>query len=609
MFNFKKLIESSTKYKSYSYERRLEFLLDIGREVGNIKTAVEGAERNLLEGKRSFVIYGEPQSGKTEMMIALTAKLLDMGYKYVVVLLNDSVALLDQNLTRFRKANLSTQPVIYKELQDHELKIESQARIIFSKKNASDLKKLNEMARKIEDIVIIDDEADYATPNSKVNKEEVSKINELTSQLLKSGIYIGVTATPARLDLNNTHLNEPEYWIDYPSHKNYTGQDVFFPDDITQTNKFKLALLPDAGDNPSHLKIALFNFLINSAYLNIKRDAENYIMLIHTSGKKNDHSQDWLQVSKIINELSDDSSHKRENHYRDIWEIANKLYSNEADDIVEFILANIESHYSTVMNSDHTSNSAICAEPPSPFTIIIGGNTISRGVTFNNLLSMFFTRDAKHKLQQDTYIQRARMFGSRGTIIEYFELSIPKSLYTDWRRAFIFHRLSLESRKSGNGIPIWHEDLRIKVASSNSIDSSRVSFERGEMSFNKFRYDNHILKIMNEECTDFDKIEKMHSLLSEEAFPSYIVSFINSMTNRVEGNLVIHEPRSIMGMDEKYADYTDISRNRGLIAGKDLESRKKPNASHHIFVFYNNNGEARVIYKFNENVSFIKGKK
>jgi DNA replication protein DnaC len=37
------------------------------------------------------VIYGEPQSGKTEMMICLTAKLLDDSRKFILHLLNDSV--------------------------------------------------------------------------------------------------------------------------------------------------------------------------------------------------------------------------------------------------------------------------------------------------------------------------------------------------------------------------------------------------------------------------------------------------------------------------------------------------------------------------------------
>ena len=69
-----------------------------------IEAAVSSAED---AGTNSFVIYGEPQSGKTEMMICLTAKLLDDGYRIVIHLLNDSVQLLQQNLDRFQRSNLS----------------------------------------------------------------------------------------------------------------------------------------------------------------------------------------------------------------------------------------------------------------------------------------------------------------------------------------------------------------------------------------------------------------------------------------------------------------------------------------------------------------------
>src|SRR5579862_1838365 len=89
------------------YEKRLAQLAIDGQEIDRIKNVVDLATKNLATGQRSFVIYGEPQSGKTEMMIALTTKLLDEGRQLVIVLLNDSVQLLGQNLERFQRAGLS----------------------------------------------------------------------------------------------------------------------------------------------------------------------------------------------------------------------------------------------------------------------------------------------------------------------------------------------------------------------------------------------------------------------------------------------------------------------------------------------------------------------
>ena len=221
------------------YEKRLTKLVVAGQEIQRIRTVVDNAIVNLKNNQQSFVIYGEPQSGKTEMMIALTAKLLDEGYQIIIELLNDSVQLLGQNLERFQRSGLSPSPKKFNEILSPEIKIEDHQLVIFCKKNSSDLQKLiNKLGNKHK-CVVIDDEADYATPNSKINKNEKSRINELTGKLIgKSGIYIGVTATPARLDLNNTHENQNEHWIDFPPHSNYTGQDVFFPVDTSNLQEF-----------------------------------------------------------------------------------------------------------------------------------------------------------------------------------------------------------------------------------------------------------------------------------------------------------------------------------------------------------------------------------
>jgi DNA replication protein DnaC len=65
------------------YNRRIDALHSKGINTQHIEKAAQEAIDNLKSGAKSFVIYGEPQSGKTEMMIALTAKLLDEGHFYV----------------------------------------------------------------------------------------------------------------------------------------------------------------------------------------------------------------------------------------------------------------------------------------------------------------------------------------------------------------------------------------------------------------------------------------------------------------------------------------------------------------------------------------------
>ena len=139
------------------YERQLKRLTDARKEVVCIEEAVRGAIRNIAElDGRSFVIYGEPQSGKTEMMICLTAKLLDDGYDTIIHLLNDSVDLLGQNLGRFKSSGLAPAARNFSEILDPAVRIKGQRHVIFCKKNGKDLRKLIDKIGKLSGVVVID---------------------------------------------------------------------------------------------------------------------------------------------------------------------------------------------------------------------------------------------------------------------------------------------------------------------------------------------------------------------------------------------------------------------------------------------------------------------
>ena len=56
--------------------------------------------------------------------------------------------------------------------------------MIFCKKNGSDLRKLNEKLDGLNEIVVIDDEADFASPNIKINTGGRTPINDLISKML-----------------------------------------------------------------------------------------------------------------------------------------------------------------------------------------------------------------------------------------------------------------------------------------------------------------------------------------------------------------------------------------------------------------------------------------
>lgn len=591
------------------YADQLQRLASAGIDPTCVQEAVENATTNLKANASSLVIYGEPQSGKTEMMICLTARLLDEGSPVIVHLLNDSVDLLTQNLKRFKASGLAPAAISSSELS--QLPTSSKEIVVFCKKNARDLRKLIDWLKGRKKVVVVDDEADYASPNSKVNQGTRTKINNLVGELIgRDGYYVGVTATPARLDLNNTFQNDSDKWVNFPTHKKYTGQDVFFP--LDKKVSYRLRLLEDGG-SPDEAKDALARFLVSVAYLNTyeNKDREkNYTMLVHTSGEKLAHEADRAMIRGVIEDLKDSESRAFEILVKRIHDAAQEIYPKaDTDKLTEYVVKNASRTSLIVLNSerDRVAVGENATVPSSPFTIIIGGNIISRGVTLPNLLSMFFTRNVRSKLQQDTYIQRARMFGARGEYLEHFELAIPQDLYADWHRCFVFHRLALATITNRLGSPVWIGDNRISIASNASIDKATVALDKGEMSFGVFDYTPELDELVSENQQSVETLRKLQAKIGKDALPAFLIQFIDARLKDMPGPLAIHTASSIGGSSD--ADQAAISRDKGLMGKSQLEPKKFPDAIHHIKVFYNRKRKARLFYKLQGSLQFVQNLK
>jgi DNA replication protein DnaC len=130
-FDFKKFEKVSNKSR---YERRIAELSKSNKETTNIEEVVEASLKNVKDKENSFIIYGDPQCGKTEMMIALTAKLLDEGHKIIILLVTDNLSLLRQNLERFRNSGIDPSPKNFDEILDNNITLGESNWVIFCKK-------------------------------------------------------------------------------------------------------------------------------------------------------------------------------------------------------------------------------------------------------------------------------------------------------------------------------------------------------------------------------------------------------------------------------------------------------------------------------------------
>lgn len=593
------------------YDKQLARIKAQGNVTTMIEEAVEGVLNNIPKSAgKSLVIYGEPQSGKTELMICLTARLIDEGHQAIVHLVTDTVHLLSQNLARFKLAGLAPSPRDATEITGGPI-AKGHSAVLFCKKNGKDLAKLLKAVAQVRPVIIIDDEADFATPNGKVNQRKQTAINKAIAEVLGTdGVYIGVTATPARLNLNNTFDNRTETWVRFNPHPAYTGQDVFFAQ--SGPRPYRLVLLQGAG-SPNDAKRALARFCITVAHLNLaaakaNKPEKNYSFLIHTSGKITDHDTDRSIIEQAMETLAGQKGAEFRAFVAMLFAEAQSLYP--LDDhvaLTQYVVANASRNETLLLNKKAPKSSAGSnrAKPTCPFTIFVGGNIVSRGVTFDDMLAMYFTRDVKTKLQQDTYIQRARMFGSRGENLKHFELTIPAALFEDWQRCFSFHRLALDSIEKGGDSPVWIGDDRIAVASSSSIDRTTVDFNRGEMSFALF------------DCPDIPALDAIVARAPQDiatlealarkvkgALPSFVIEYLRAEVSRAPKSLAIHTAGSIQGRGPG-TDEKQIRRVKGFIGKSQREILRFPNAVHHVKIFHNGKGKARVFYKNTGSAQFV----
>lgn len=135
------------------------------------------------------LLIGQVQSGKTTQMLAAISSLADQGFRLFVLLTSDMTKLQEQTLKRAfrflpREFNTcdETDSMRFKEM---DLKTPT---IVILKKNSRVLKswkrELSALERcKYEPAVFLDDEADAASLNTKVNQKEVSSINKLLDEI------------------------------------------------------------------------------------------------------------------------------------------------------------------------------------------------------------------------------------------------------------------------------------------------------------------------------------------------------------------------------------------------------------------------------------------
>ena len=486
------------------FENYLELFEDEQYRNAIIGTA-ERFDKQVFEEFRfnSFkqcLMYGDVQSGKTSHVLGVVGKALDRGFKNVVILTSDNTRLAQQTFdrvfeafpdaevcskddeTRFRRA-------IQRDLKRRNL---SKPVIVVLTKNVTMLQKWKQLFKITgtlhgKPLLIVDDEADAASLNAKVNSGDITPVNrELTEMREQSGIgiYLQVTGTPQAI-LLQAKIDQwrPDHYLAFSPGSGYIGGKQLF-DEIP--NPYLRTFSDDPLSEELEFARAVETFLITSALMDrAGRQACN--MLVHPSRQKADHEGAKTDVLSLIERVRKNfAAPEVTDRLAAIWEqdlartVGLELDKEEVVMITRDFLQTNEIDC-RIVNSEHAVEDV--DELESGFNVVIGGDSLGRGLTIPALQTIYYSRTTKSP-QADTLWQHARMFGY-DRLLSYLRVSMP----ADTAKAFQQVHDGNEAIKAqfDNGVELEainiELDPRIKPTRSTVINRDKLRTIVGGVNF------------------------------------------------------------------------------------------------------------------------------
>lgn len=460
------------------------------------------------------LLFGNVQSGKTGQMFGIMCKAADMGFPAFVLLTTDNVVLQQQTLERV-KADLHGFCICGE--NDSGLFIENrliQPTIIVLKKNVRILRLwANVFAStgfmKGNPLFIVDDEADAASLNTLINRGRQSSINKYLDSIKNgssSSIYLQVTGTPQAILLQTMTSGWHPYFTYYFAPGNgYLGGDFFFPKNKTAEciSYIETIAKPERKVVLHHLVVSGQVFVTGGSTCNC---------LIHPSVRQAVHSRYErafkAELAWCVQHIDGDFKSELEKEYQGLHpQKSEKAAFDYIYDCVRDLLLNGKVKV-LVMNG---KNDVASEEYSAGSNIVIGGNTLGRGVTFPSLQTIYYTRTSK-KPQADTMWQHSRMFGydrDAGMMRVYIDEPLYK-LFSDINATN--NCIIAQVEKGTEHIRIFYPQ-GLNPTRANVLDKKRVFTLSGGTNYYPFNPEN-------------DSIEELDSLLSpfDEEEPFYQVN-------------------------------------------------------------------------------------
>lgn len=448
------------------------------------------------------LLVGDVQSGKTSHMFGLMCAAADESFMNFVLLTTDNVLLQQQT---FQRAERDLCDFCICDENDYLKFVENNLRkpaVIVLKKNSSVLRRWKNNFASTNfcagnPLFIVDDEADAASLNTQVNKNKQSTINKNLDEIKKttsSSIYMEVTGTPQSILLQTAKSGWKPYFIYYfKPGKGYMGGNFFFPPEqpkqiILTDNDEATDLLNDDEFPENGLKTALVTHLISAAHIMLS-GGHVCNFLIHPSVKTNQHACFASKIGNYLNEIS--HSHDESETTEAFHKIYESLKETKTDilpfdQIYEYIAEQLHNDKIGILILNSMVSYDENTQYETGINILVGGNSLGRGVTFPQLQTIYYCRVAKSP-QADTMWQHARMFGydRDPDLMRVFMPPKLFKLFSDINKTNNSIINQIEQANNGYNIKIFYP-TGLKPTRKNVLDKKAVGIYSGGVNYFPF---------------------------------------------------------------------------------------------------------------------------
>ena len=522
------------------------------------------------------LLVGDVQSGKTSHMFGLMCAAADECFLNFVLLTTDNILLQQQT---FKRAEKDLCDFCVCDENDYLKFLNNNLRkpaVIVLKKNGRVLKKWKDNFASTSfcagnPLFIVDDEADAASLNTLVNKNKQSTINknlEAIKKTTSSSIYMEVTGTPQSILLQTVKSGWKPYFIYYfKPGKGYVGGNFFFsdekPEQIVFTDDDEAQDILNEDEFPENgLKKAVITHLITAGHIMLSGgNVCNF--LIHPSMKTDQHKAFAEKVGNYINEIASSYGEDEvKNAFAEIYSDLSKTKRNlrPLDEIIDYIYEQIQCDRINILMLNSISDYDGNTQYETGINILVGGNSLGRGVTFPQLQTIYYCRLAKNP-QADTMWQHARMFGYDRDP-ELMRVFMPPKLFklfSDINRTNNSIIRQIESMKKGDTIKIFYP-TNLRPTRKNVLDKKAVGIYSGGVNYFPFNPANKDIDALDRLLSSFGEgvytvslklIVKILGFLDAEpgdwnvsAFIGFVNTFIVSNPSG-QGILIVRRERDI----------------------------------------------------------------